>query len=143
MPPDGIFTGFNLLQWRQYVQITLKGRLMRHLMEDGPLVTDPAYYDWLDVEGVVQRWLLDSIAPNIKGEFLSLASARAVWEASLNSHSKRNNIAILYKLVHRAANLRQGDRTVLEHSNELTSLWDEIDHYMPPEVNSVERGYVL
>ncbi|XP_078437631.1 uncharacterized protein LOC144708251 [Wolffia australiana] len=116
---------------------------MRHLTGDGPPVTDPAYYDWLDVEGVVQRWLLDSIAPNIKGEFLSLASARAVWEATLNSHSKRNNIAILYELVHRAANFRQGDRTVLEYSNKLSSLWNEIDHYMPSEVNSVERGYTL
>lgn len=56
MPPDGMFTGFNLLQWRQYVQITLKGRLMRHLLEDGSPRTDQTYYDWLDVEGVVHRW---------------------------------------------------------------------------------------
>ncbi|XP_078433764.1 uncharacterized protein LOC144705106 [Wolffia australiana] len=143
MPPDGMFTGFNLLQWRQYVQITLKGRLMRHLLEDGPPRTDPKYYDWLDVEGVVHRWLLDSISPNIKGEFLSLESARAVWEAALDSHSKKHNIATLYELVHRAVNLRQGDRSVMEYSTELISLWNEIDHYMPPDPHSVDRKYTL
>ncbi|XP_078447608.1 uncharacterized protein LOC144716357 [Wolffia australiana] len=143
MPPDGMFTGFNLLQWRQYVQITLKGRLMRHLLEDGPPRTDSKYYDWLDVEGVVHRWLLDSISPSIKGEFLSLESARAVWEAALESHSKKHNIATLYELVHRAANLHQGDRSVMEYSTELISLWNEIDHYMPPDPHSVDRKYTL
>ncbi|XP_078434137.1 uncharacterized protein LOC144705379 [Wolffia australiana] len=143
MPPDRMFTGFNLLQWRQYVQITLKGRLMRHLLEDGPPKTNSKYYDWLDVEGVVHRWLLDSISPSIKGEFLSLESARAVWEAALDSHSKKHNIATLYELVHRAVNLRQGDRTVMEYSTELISLWNEIDHYMPPDPHSVDRKYTL
>ncbi|XP_078435187.1 uncharacterized protein LOC144706156 [Wolffia australiana] len=143
MPPDGMFTGFNLLQWRQYVQITLKGRLMRHLLEDGPPRTDPKYYDWLDVEGVVHRWLLDSISPSVKGEFLSLESARAVWEAALKSHSKKHNIATLYELVHRAANLRQGDRSIMEYNTELISLWNEIDHYMPPDPHSVYRKYTL
>ncbi|XP_078429486.1 uncharacterized protein LOC144708026 [Wolffia australiana] len=143
MPPDGMFTGFNLLQWRQYVQITLKGRLMRHLLEDGPSRTDPKYYDWLDVEGVVHRWLLDSISPSVKGEFMSLESARAVWEAALESHSKKHNIATLYELVHRAANLRQGDRSIMEYSTELISLWNEIDYYMPPDPHSVDRQYTL
>ncbi|XP_078434956.1 uncharacterized protein LOC144705959 [Wolffia australiana] len=143
MPPDGMFTGFNLLQWRQYVQITLKGRLMRHLLEDGPPRTDPKYYDWLDVEGIVHRWLLDSISPSVKGEFLSLESAKAVWEAALESHSKKHNIATLYELVHRASNLRQGDRTIMEYSTELISLWNEIDHYMPPDPHSVDRKYTL
>ncbi|XP_078438073.1 uncharacterized protein LOC144708561 [Wolffia australiana] len=143
MPPDGMFTGFNLLHWQQYVQITLKGRLMRHLLEEGPSKTDSKYYDWLDVEGVVHRWLLDSISPSIKGEFLSLESARAMWEAALDSHSKKNNIATLYELVHRAANLRQGDRTIMEYSTELISLWNEIDHYMPPDPHSVDRKYTL
>ena len=78
---------------------------MRHLEGDKPSHSDPAYYNWLDVEGVVHRWLLDSIASSVKGEFLSLESARAVWEAVLDSHSKKNNIATLYELVHRAANL--------------------------------------
>ena len=143
MPPDGLFTGFNLLQWRQYVQITLKGHLMRHLEGDRPPHSDPTYYNWLDVEGVVHRWLLDSITSSVKGEFLSLESARAVWEAVLDSHSKKNNIATLYELVHRAANLRQGDRSVMDYNNELTALWAEIDHYMPPDPESVDRKYIL
>ncbi|XP_078431084.1 uncharacterized protein LOC144702933 [Wolffia australiana] len=138
-----MFTGFNLLQWRQYVQITLKGRLMNHLLEDGPSRTDPKYYDWLDVEGVVHRWLLDSISPSVKGEFMSLESARAVWEAVLESHSKKHNIATLYELVHRAANLSQGDRSIMEYSTELISLWNEIDYYMPPDPHSVDRQYIL
>ena len=143
MPPDGLFTGFNLLQWRQYVQITLKGSLMRHLEEDRPPHSDPAYYNWLDVEGVVHRWLLDSIAPSVKGEFLSVESARAVWEAVLDSHSKKNNIATLYELVQRAANLCQGDSSVMEYNNELSALWAEIDHYMPLDPDSVDRKYIL
>ena len=142
IPPDGLFTGFNL-QWRQYVHITPKGRLMRHLEGDRPSHSDPAYYNWLDVEGVVHRWLLDSIASFVKGEFLSLESARAVWEAVLDNHSKKNNIATLYELVHRAANLRQGDRSVMDYNNELTALWAEIDHYMPPDPESVDRKYIL
>ena len=143
MPPDGIFTGFNLLQWRQYVTITLKGHLMRHLEENGPPLSDPTYYNWLDVEGVVHRWLLDSISPSIKGEFLALDSAKNVWEAVLDNHSKKHNIATLYELVHWASNLRQGDRLVLDYSNELTALWAEIDHYMPPDPTSVDRQYTL
>ena len=116
---------------------------MRHLEGDRPPHSDPTYYNWLDVEGVVHRWLLDSIASSVKGEFLSLESARAVWEAVLDSHSKKNNIATLYELVHRAANLRQGDRSVMDYNNELTALWAEIDHYMPPDPESVDRKYIL
>ena len=143
MPQDGIFTRFNLLQWRRYVTITLKGRLMRHLEDYGPPRSDPTYYNWLDVEGVVHRWLLDNISPSVKGEFLALESVKAVWEAVLDSHSKKHNIATLYELVHRAANLRQDDRSVLDYSNELTALWAEIDHYMPPDEQSVDRKYTL
>ena len=143
MPQDGIFTGFNLLQWRRYVTITLKGRLMRHFEDDGPPRSDPTYYNWLDVEGVVHRWLLDNISPSVKGEFLALKSAKAVWEAVLDSHSKKHNIATLYELVHWDANLRQGDRSVLDYSNELTALWAEIDHYMPPDEKSFDRKYTL
>ena len=95
---------------------------MRDLEDDGPPRSDPTYYNWLDVEGVVHRWLLDIISPSVKGEFLALESAKAVWEAVLDSHSKKHNIATLYELVHRAANLRQGDRSVLDYSNELTAL---------------------
>ena len=51
-----------------------------------------------------------------------MESARAVWEAVLDSHSKKNNIATLYELVHRAANLRQGDHSVMDYNNELTAL---------------------
>ena len=143
MPQDGIFTGFNLLQWQRYVTITLKGRLMRHLEDDGPPRSHTTYYNWLDVEGVVHRWLLDSISPSVKGEFLALEFAKAVWEAVLDSHSKKHNIATLYELVHQAANLRQGDRSVLDYSNELMALWAEIDHYMPPDEKSVDRKYTL
>ena len=116
---------------------------MRHLEGDRPPHSDPTYYNWLDVEGVVHRWLLDSIVSSVKGEFLSLESARAVWEAVLDSHSKKNNIATLYELVHRATNLRQGDRLVMDYNNELTALWAEIDHYMPPEPESIDRKYIL
>ena len=143
MPLDGIFSGFNLLQWRQYVTTTLKGRLMRHLEENRPPLSDPTYYNWLDVEGVVHRWLLDSISPSVKGAFLALDSAKTVWEAVLDSHSKKHNIATLYELVHWASNLRQGDRLVLDYSNELTTLWAEIDHYMPPDPTSVDCKYTL
>ena len=116
---------------------------MRHLEENGPLLSDLTYYNWLDVEGVVHRWLLDSISPSVKGEFLALDSAKNVWEAVLDSHSKKHNIATLYELVHRASNLRQGDRLVLDYINELTALWAEIDHYMPPDPTSVDRQYTL
>lgn len=57
--------------------------------------------------------VLDSISPSVKGEFLSLESARVGWEAALKSQSKKHNNATLYKLVHRAANLRQGDRAIM------------------------------
>ena len=116
---------------------------MRHLEVDRPSHSDPAYYNWLDVEGVVHRWLLASIASSVKGEFLSLESARAVWEAVLDSHSKKNNIAILYELVHRAANLRLRDRSVMDYNNELTALWAEIEHYMLPDPESADRKYIL
>ena len=116
---------------------------MHHLEEDRPPHSDPAYFNWLDIEGVVHQWLIDSIAPSIKGEFLSLKSARAVWEAVLDRHSKKNNIATLYELVHRPANLRQGDRLVMDYNNELTALWAEIDHYMPPDPHSIDRKYIL
>ena len=116
---------------------------MRHLEENRPPLSDPTYYNWLDVGGVVHWWLLDSISPSVKGEFLALDSAKNVWEAVLDSHSKKHNIATLYELVHRASNLRQGDRLVLDYSNELTALWAEIDHYMPPDPTSVDRQYTL
>ena len=116
---------------------------MRHLEENGPPLSDPTYYNWLDVEGVVHRWLFDSISPSVKGEFLALDSAKIVWEAVLDSHSKKHNIATLYELVHWASNLRQGDRLVLDYNNELTALWAETDHYMPPDPTSVDRQYTL
>ena len=66
---------------------------MRHLEDDGPPRSDLTYYNWLDVEGVVHRWLLDSISPSVKGEFLALESAKAVWEAVLNNHSKNTTLS--------------------------------------------------
>ncbi|XP_078441195.1 uncharacterized protein LOC144711146 [Wolffia australiana] len=116
---------------------------MKHLMEAPPSPTAPHYEQWLDVEGVVHRWLLDSISSSYAAEFLSLNSAKEIWDAAQESHSKRNNLAIIYDLVTRSTNLTQGPRSVRAYHLELSSLWAELGHYMPPDPHSVDRGYVL
>ena len=94
---------------------------MKHLLNDDQPVTDLSYEHWLDIEGVVHRWLLESILPTISREFLFLNSAREVWESAKESYSKKNNLATIYDIMQRSTNLVQGNCLVLAYNNKLTS----------------------
>ena len=52
-------------------------------------------------------------------------------------------MTIIYDIMQRSTNLVQGNCLVLAYSDELTSLWAELDHFLPPDLSSIDRGYIL
>ena len=106
-----IFNGNNLILWERAIQAALKPRkLIHHLNEDCPSKDNPNFPKWVMEEEFTLAWLLDSIAPEQIGKFMSYDTSKGLWEAIMRSHSKLGDKAKIIDLISRSYSLKQGDR---------------------------------
>ena len=117
--------------------------LLPHLTQDAPWATDPRYKRWIVEEQIIRSWLLDSMNTDYFQKFIEYRTAKAIWEAVHKFYSKKNDSSEISSLVNRANSLQQGDKTVMAYANELSSIYNELDFYRPPQYNSLQWEYTV
>jgi hypothetical protein len=90
---------------------------------------DPNYEEWEVQNALRISWLNNSIEPQIAKRYLTLDSAEKVWKALKGAYSQAGNDARAYDLTKKIVDLMQGEMTVSQYFEELSSLWQEIDMY--------------
>ena len=66
-----------------------------------------------------------------------------IWDAVHKYHSNKNNRSKITQLVNKANLLQQGERSILEYANDLSTIFSEIDHYRPLVHSTGDRDYIL
>ena len=76
-PPEIKFDGGHMFEWSKMITLTLDGsQLGDHLTEDLMLLTDPEYKKWKAIESSILSWMLRSMTPEMRRDFLYCGSVK-------------------------------------------------------------------
>ena len=80
-PPEVKFDGRNMFEWSKMITLTLNGcQLGDHLTEAPKSVTDPEYKKWKAEESLILSWMLRSMTPEMRRDFLYCDSVKEMWD---------------------------------------------------------------
>jgi GAG-pre-integrase domain len=135
-------TGENYSLWSQVVRLYVKGRdKMKHLTGDPapPQSTEPTYQKWDTDDSVVKGWLINSLDPRLRANFIRYPTAKEVWDAISTTFYDGHDEVQVYNLNKKVTRLKQSGRMIEEYYNELQGLWQEINFRCPnPMVCAVD-----
>ena len=145
LPPEVKFDGGNMFEWSKMITLTLDGsQLGDHLTEAPVLATDPEYKTWKAKEASILGWMLRSMTPEMRRDFLYCSSVKELWEDIQKYSEDQIHHWRIYELYGQAAKTRQGMDNVMQYSSKLKAIWREIDYLWPTQnPQSVEREYIL
>ena len=144
-PPEVKFDGGNMFEWSKMITLTLDGcQLGDHLTEAAKPVTDPDYKKWKAAESLILSWMLRSMTPEMRRDFLYCSSVKEIWEDIQKYSDEQTHDWRIYELNGQASRARQGGDNVIQYSSKLKAIWREIDYLWPTQnPQSVERQYIL
>ena len=96
---------------------------------------------WIQEEEIVFVWLLYSLSPDQNARYVTYDTTKLLWVAISRNHLKRDDRQKIIDLYIKSFTLQQGDRDVLTYSNELKAVFNDLDHFRPPSIDSVARAY--
>lgn len=126
------FNGKNFLQWSTSVQMVIRGRGKLGYLDGSksrPNETDPSYQIWDAENSIVMAWLINSMNEDISPNFMLYPTAKSMWDAVRRRYSDLENSTQMCDLRDTARNLKQGDLSVTQYFNTLTTLWQELDMF--------------
>lgn len=134
------FDGKNFLEWLESCTLALKShQLMKYINGKAKnLASDTSFDDWDSENAMVKSWLFNSMELCIRRSYLFLDTAEAVWNSITRTYSYSGNMAKHFEVKQKIWALTQGGRTLTEYYSELTSLWQESDHYTVFECKQAE-----
>jgi len=128
-----LFNGENYLSWSQSTTLYLQSRSKFEYVDgtiETPSRTDPDFKKWQVNNSLVMSWLVHSMEPELADFFLSMETARDIWETLAETYSRKGNIAQVYELRRSVEAETQGDRPVIQYYTSVCSLWKRIDHLL-------------
>ena len=73
--------GGNMFEWSKMITLTLDGsQLGDHLTEAPVLATNPEYKTWKAKEASILGWMLRSMTPEMRRDFLYCSLVKELWE---------------------------------------------------------------
>ena len=127
------------------ITLTLEGSQRGdHLTEAPVLATDPEYKTWKAKEASILGWMLRSMTPEMRRDFMYCSSVKELWEDIQQYSEDQIRHWCIYELYGQAAKTRQGMDNVMQYSSKLKAIWRKIDYLWPTQnPQSVEREYIL
>ena len=128
-----LFNGNNYLAWSQSVTLVLKGRGKMGYINgriQAPNTEDTTYDKWEMENSIVMTWLCHSMILEIGEGFLDMATAHDIWETMANTYARRGNSAQIFELRRLIGRSEQGEGSVLQYFQSLSSLWKRLDHLL-------------
>ena len=81
--------------------------------------------------------------PNISNTCMFLATAKDIWDAIQQTYSKARDAAQVYEVKVKKIVAKQGSKTVTQYADQLTTLWQELDHYRVIKTKCLEDAAIL
>ena len=131
-PPEVKFDGGNMFEWSKMITLNLEGsQLGDHLTNTPTPETDPDYKRWKAAESSILGWMLRSMTPEMRRDFLYCNSVKELWDDIQKYSEEHTHDWRIYELTGQVAKARQGGDNVLQYSSKLKALWREIDYLWP------------
>jgi hypothetical protein len=76
--------GQNYELWSQIMEMFISSRDKLGLITDKirqPILTDPTYSKWRAENAIVKGWVINSLTPDLIGNFIRFPTAKGVWDA--------------------------------------------------------------
>ncbi|XP_021811957.1 uncharacterized protein LOC110758528 [Prunus avium] len=134
--PDKL-DGSNYSSWSRSVKLYILGRGKWGYItgtKATPTEADVLYSTWEEENAMVQCWLLNSMTRNLRAIFLSLSTAKEVWDAVTQTYSIGKDASKLYELRCKALATRQNGTSLSDYYGTLQLIWQEIDVLRPSKM---------
>ncbi|KAF8379783.1 hypothetical protein HHK36_029232 [Tetracentron sinense] len=133
--------GSNYLYWSNAAKLFISSRSkLWHIngKNKAPNESSTEYDDWLSNNHLVMTWLLNSMKKNIARTFRFHTTAEGIWNMAKELYGEQNNIARTYQIKQELMSLKKGNKPFNEFVGELSSLFDELEFYVPLTVDAKE-----
>ncbi|XP_074294236.1 uncharacterized protein LOC141622081 [Silene latifolia] len=95
-----------------------------------PPKTDKKYNQWVRVDLLVLRWILNSLEKNLRENLQYASSSKALWSEIIERYGQLNALE-LYDLKKDLSNVSQDNSTLIEYYSKLKCLWEIVDNLDP------------
>ena len=110
------------------VTLTLHGcQVGDHLTEIPKSGANLEYKRWKAEEFLILSWMLMSITPEMRRDFLFCDTVKELWDEIQKFNEEQNHDWRIYELNGQASQARQGSENVLQYASKLKAIWREID----------------
>ncbi|RVW56768.1 Retrovirus-related Pol polyprotein from transposon RE1 [Vitis vinifera] len=121
--------GHNYLQWSQSVLLFICGKGKDEYLTGEavmPETTEPGFRKWKIENSMIMSWLINSMNNDIGENFLLFGTAKDIWDAAKETYSSSENTSELFQVESALHDFRQGEQSVTQYYNTLTSNIQEI-----------------
>ena len=103
-----------MFEWSKMVTLTLHGcQLGDHLTESPKSGADPEYKRWKAEESLILSWMLRSMTPEMRRDFLNCDTIKELWDNIQKFIEEQNHDWRIYELNGQASQARQGSENIL------------------------------
>ena len=103
-----------MFEWYKMINITLHGfQLGDHLTENLREETNPEYKKWKAEESLILSWMLRSMTPEMRLDFLYCDTVRKMWDDIQKYSEEQTHDWRIYELNVQASQAHQGGDNVL------------------------------
>ena len=103
------------------------------LKESLVLEKDPQFKRWKAEEALIHRWILNTLNPEMRRDFLYVDSVKELWAEVSKYSVKKHYDWCIYDLNAKVIQARQGSENILVYSSKLRGIWREVDYLWPSQ----------
>ena len=132
---NSLLTEKNYMSWNRHMKIALSAKEKLGFIDGSlpePDLWSPIYDRWKKIDSLVTSWILNSMSPALKEQFVYCSSAKKLWDQIVARYGMSNG-PMVYKIGKEIAHLTQGTMSIVAYYNKLNKLWDEQNELEPPD----------
>lgn len=76
---------------------------------------------------MIMSWLLGFMTPDVSNTFMLYPTVAAIWTATREIFSQKDNISESYELEMQLRDIKQGDMSVSKYYSNISQIWQQID----------------
>ena len=103
-----------------------------------PPLTYPTYNKWRSENAIVKGWIINSLNPDLIGNFIRFPTTKGVWDAIATTYFDGGDNVQVYDLKRKVSRTTQGRGSLEDYYTGLQSLWREIDYRRPNPMSCEE-----
>jgi hypothetical protein len=117
--------GKNYELWSQIMEMFISSRDKLGLITDKirqPILTDPTYSKWRAENAIVKGWVINSLTPDLIGNFIRFPTAKGVWDAIATTYFDGGDNVQVYDQTRKVSRTTQGRGSLEDYYTGLQSL---------------------